>query len=114
MPVPLVRFQLRYPLFLESTVLQWVATYGYVAIFSLLVFGIVGLPVPDEFLLTGCGFLVYQGHLQLVPTVLQRVGGQRLRHHLQLHDRQNDGLEVSPLARRAAAAHHRRAHPPGA
>jgi membrane protein DedA with SNARE-associated domain len=60
---------------LESTVLQWVATYGYVAIFSLLVFGIVGLPVPDEFLLTGCGFLVYQGHLQLIPTVLSALAG---------------------------------------
>jgi membrane protein DedA with SNARE-associated domain len=60
---------------LESTVLQWVATYGYVAIFSLLIFGIVGLPVPDEFLLTGCGFLVYQGHLQLIPTVLSALAG---------------------------------------
>jgi len=60
---------------LESTVLQWVATYGYVAIFSLLVFGIVGLPVPDETLLTACGFLIYQGHLQPIPTVLSAVMG---------------------------------------
>ena len=55
---------------MESTVLQWVSTYGYFAIFSLLVLGIVGLPVPDEFLLTSCGFLAYQGHLSLVPTLL--------------------------------------------
>ena len=55
---------------MESAVLQWVSTYGYFAIFGLLVFGIVGLPVPDEFLLTSCGFLVYQGHLSLVPTLL--------------------------------------------
>ena len=55
---------------MESAVLQWVSTYGYFAIFSLLVFGIVGLPVPDEFLLTSCGFLVYQGHLSLFPTLL--------------------------------------------
>jgi membrane protein DedA with SNARE-associated domain len=54
---------------LENTVLQWVATYGYFAIFSLLVLGIVGLPVPDEFLLASCGFLVSQGHLQLIPTL---------------------------------------------
>jgi membrane protein DedA with SNARE-associated domain len=60
---------------LESTVLQWVATYGYFAIFSLLVLGIVGLPVPDEFLLTGCGFLVYQGHLRLIPTVASALAG---------------------------------------
>jgi len=32
-------------------------------------FGIVGLPVPDEFLLTSCGYLVYQGHLSLFPTI---------------------------------------------
>jgi membrane protein DedA with SNARE-associated domain len=52
-----------------------VATYGYFAIFSLLFLGIVGLPVPDEFLLTSCGFLVYQGHLQLVPTVASALAG---------------------------------------
>ena len=60
---------------METTVLQWVATYGYLAIFSLLVLGIVGLPVPDEFLLASCGFLVYQGHLQLVPTFASAVAG---------------------------------------
>jgi membrane protein DedA with SNARE-associated domain len=60
---------------LETTVLHWVATYGYFAIFSLLVLGIVGLPVPDEFLLTSCGFLVYQGHLSLIPTVASALAG---------------------------------------
>jgi membrane protein DedA with SNARE-associated domain len=60
---------------LEDTVLQWVSTYGYFAIFSLLVLGIVGLPVPDEFLLTACGFLVYQGHLSLIPTVASALAG---------------------------------------
>ncbi len=60
---------------MEDTVLQWVATYGYLAIFSLLVLGIVGLPVPDEFLLASCGFLVYQGHLLLVPTFLSALAG---------------------------------------
>ncbi len=60
---------------MESTVLQWVATYGYLAIYFLLVLGIVGLPVPDEFLLTGCGFLIYQGHLHPVPTFLSALAG---------------------------------------
>jgi membrane protein DedA with SNARE-associated domain len=59
----------------EATVLHWVATYGYFAIFGLLVLGIVGLPVPDEFLLTSCGFLVYEGHLQLVPTAISALAG---------------------------------------
>jgi membrane protein DedA with SNARE-associated domain len=60
---------------LETTVLHWVATYGYFAIFSLLMLGIVGLPVPDEFLLASCGFLVFQGHLRLIPTAASAFAG---------------------------------------
>ena len=41
----------------------------------LLVLGIVGLPVPDEFMMASCGFLVYQGHLSLVPTVASALAG---------------------------------------
>jgi hypothetical protein len=49
MPIALhrpARSDLRYHRCLESAVLQWVATYGYFAIFGLLVLGIVGIPVP--------------------------------------------------------------------
>lgn len=49
---------------------QWVSTYGYVAIFALLVFGIVGLPIPDETLLVFSGYLIWKGHLSPVPTVV--------------------------------------------
>ena len=52
-----------------DAVLQWVATYGYAAIFGLLVLGIVGLPVPDEWLLVFSGYLVYSGRLSLVGTL---------------------------------------------
>lgn len=52
---------------MENAVLHWVASYGYFAIFGLLVLGIVGVPVPDEFLLTSCGFLIYRGNLLPVP-----------------------------------------------
>jgi membrane protein DedA with SNARE-associated domain len=45
---------------LES-ILHWVSTYGYAAIFSLLVLGIVGVPVPDEWLLVFTGYLVFKG-----------------------------------------------------
>jgi len=55
---------------MEHQVLAWITQYGYVAIFSLLVLGIVGLPVPDETLLTFTGFLVYQGHLSLPLALL--------------------------------------------
>src|SRR5215468_8003428 len=52
---------------MEQQVLAWIAQYGYVAIFLLLVFGIVGLPVPDETLLTFTGYLIFKGHLRLAP-----------------------------------------------
>src|SRR5664279_2278298 len=48
---------------MEQQVLAWITQYGYLAIFSLLVLGIVGLPVPDETLLTFTGYLVFKGHL---------------------------------------------------
>ena len=50
---------------MEQQVLAWITQYGYLAIFFLLVFGIVGLPIPDETMLTFSGYLVYQGHLSL-------------------------------------------------
>jgi membrane protein DedA with SNARE-associated domain len=44
--------------------------YGYLGLFGLLMFGIVGIPVPEETLLTFAGVLVYRGHLALVPTLV--------------------------------------------
>ena len=46
---------------MEQQVLAWITQYGYVAIFCLLILGIVGLPVPDETLLTFSGYLIYKG-----------------------------------------------------
>jgi membrane protein DedA with SNARE-associated domain len=48
---------------MEQHVLAWIAQYGYLAIFCLLVLGIVGLPVPDETLLTFTGYLIFKRHL---------------------------------------------------
>jgi len=48
---------------MEQHVVAWITQYGYLAIFLLLVFGIIGLPVPDETLLTFSGYLIYSGHL---------------------------------------------------
>ena len=50
---------------MEQQVIAWITQYGYLAIFSLLVLGIVGLHVPDETLLTFTGYLVFKGHLSL-------------------------------------------------
>ena len=60
---------------LEQQVLHWISLYGYPAIFLLLVLGIVGLPVPDETLLTFTGYLVFSGRLRLAPAFLAAVTG---------------------------------------
>ena len=44
---------------------HWLMQYGYSALFVLLVAGIVGLPVPDETLLTLAGILVFRGKFEL-------------------------------------------------
>ena len=47
---------------------HWIGQHGYAGIFSLLIFGIVGLPVPDEWLLTFSGYLVFKRTLLFIPT----------------------------------------------
>jgi len=54
----------------EQTVFHWVAQYGYPVIILLLMLGIVGIPIPDETLLTFVGFLVYKGDLYWIPALL--------------------------------------------
>ena len=58
-----------------ETAQQLVSQYGHLAIFCLLVLGIVGLPVPDETLLTFAGYLVYKGHFNFLPTVATAYAG---------------------------------------
>jgi membrane protein DedA with SNARE-associated domain len=55
---------------LEKTVFHWIVEYGYAAIFCLLMLGIVGLPVPDETLLTFSGFLIFKKQFHIAPTLL--------------------------------------------
>ena len=50
---------------MEQQILAWITQYGYLAIFLCLVFGSVGLPIPDETMLTFTGYLVFKGHLSL-------------------------------------------------
>jgi len=60
---------------MEHQVLGWITQYGYFAIFLLLVCGIVGLPVPDETLLTFAGYLVFKGNLSLPLAFAAALGG---------------------------------------
>lgn len=48
---------------------NWIAQYGYPALFALLMLGIVGLPIPDETLLIFAGYLVFKNELRLMPTI---------------------------------------------
>ncbi len=48
----------------------WLSHYGYLGLFALLMLGIVGLPVPEETLLTFAGVLLFRGRLQLGPAMI--------------------------------------------
>jgi membrane protein DedA with SNARE-associated domain len=58
-----------------DAVFQWISQYGYPCLFLLLVLGIVGLPVPDETLLTFCGYLIWRGHMHAPVTFLTAFAG---------------------------------------
>jgi membrane protein DedA with SNARE-associated domain len=53
-----------------ETFTYWLSHYGYFGLFSLLMLGIIGVPIPEETLLTFSGVLVYRGHLELWPTMV--------------------------------------------
>ena len=54
---------------------MWVTSYGYLAVFFLLVLGIVGLPVPDETLLVLVGVLVQKEALHPVGALASAFAG---------------------------------------
>ena len=53
----------------EQALVQWITDYGYFGIFFLLIFGIIGLPIPDEWLLVISGYLAFKNVLGLFPTL---------------------------------------------
>ena len=55
--------------------LHWLNAYGYYALFGSMVFGIVGLPVPDETILTLAGYLVLKGRLEFLPAYISALLG---------------------------------------
>lgn len=52
-----------------ETIIHWVTEHGYGVIFALFALGILGFPLPNEWLLAYLGFLIYKGKLLPVPTV---------------------------------------------
>jgi membrane protein DedA with SNARE-associated domain len=59
----------------EQAAVQWITDYGYFGIFFLLILGILGLPVPDEWLLVISGYLAFKNVLGFLPTVIVAVLG---------------------------------------
>ena len=60
---------------LHFTALHWIEAYKYLGIYISLALGLVGLPVPDETILTFAGFMVYQGRLGFLFTLGTSVAG---------------------------------------
>lgn len=58
-----------------EAVFDWITQYGYIALFLLLMLGIVGLPIPDETLMVFCGYLISKGTLHPVTTWLTAFAG---------------------------------------
>jgi membrane protein DedA with SNARE-associated domain len=60
---------------MTETVIDWIVRYGYVMIFTLLMLGIFGIPVPDETLLTFSGYMVHRGDLHALPALIAAFTG---------------------------------------
>lgn len=59
----------------SAHLLVWIHQYGYVGLAGILILGIVGLPLPDETILTAVGYLIYRGHLAYLPSLLSGIIG---------------------------------------
>lgn len=55
--------------------IAWLTQYKALALFLLLALGIVGLPIPDETLMTFAGILIAKGYLEIVPTLCAAYSG---------------------------------------
>jgi membrane protein DedA with SNARE-associated domain len=53
-----------------DNLIYWLKTYGYLGVFSSLMLGMFGLPVPDETILTFTGYLIYKNYLLPGPAIL--------------------------------------------
>lgn len=52
-----------------ETIIHWVTGHGYGVIVALFAIGIIGIPLPNEWLLAYLGFLIFKGTLHPVPTI---------------------------------------------
>ena len=78
--------------FHQHDIIAFISRYAYGGIFALLMFGIAGVPIPDEFLLTFVGFLVFRRQLSFAPALAAAFAGSAC------------GISVSFLLGRTAGA----------
>ncbi|MCS1350502.1 DedA family protein [Mechercharimyces sp. CAU 1602] len=60
---------------MEQSWIDFLLNYGYIGIYVFLVLGIVGLPLPDEIMMTFVGYLSSEGQLIVYYTYLSAVSG---------------------------------------
>lgn len=60
---------------MHEAIFHFIAHYGYIGVFLSLVLGLVGLPVPDEVLMTFVGYLISLGKMNFLLTVLVALAG---------------------------------------
>lgn len=61
-----------------QTVIELVNNYGYIILFCALVLELIAFPIPGEPMMTYCGFLVYQGKMNLIISILTAASGVSL------------------------------------
>lgn len=59
----------------NSTLQIWLLNYGSIALFLLLIFGILALPIPEETLMVIAGVLMQHGDLKIPQTILAALLG---------------------------------------
>jgi membrane protein DedA with SNARE-associated domain len=60
---------------MENTLINWLGHYGPGVLFFAQMFGIFGVPIPDELLLTVAGALVRRGQINGPATLVAAIGG---------------------------------------
>ncbi|MHB1407107.1 MAG: DedA family protein [Desulfitobacteriaceae bacterium] len=59
----------------SQLLIHYISQYGYAGLFVILGTSILGIPIPDEFLMTFVGFLSYSGQLNPVLAILSAATG---------------------------------------
>ncbi len=59
----------------SQLLIHYISQYGYAGLFVILGTSILGLPIPDEFLMTFVGFLTYSGQLNLFLAIISAATG---------------------------------------